>query len=78
MALATLQVSIIPKRMLTQTEAAHHCGRSLARFKIECPVPPVVFANGDRRWDVEDLDAWLNSLKGAESASIDSILARLE
>jgi len=52
---AVLQINVIPKRMLTTTEAAHHCGRSLTRFKVECPVQPVRFANGDVRYDVQDL-----------------------
>jgi hypothetical protein len=31
MSSAVLQINVIPKRMLSHTEAAHHCGRSLAR-----------------------------------------------
>ena len=37
MASATLQINVIPKRMLTAGEGAHHCGRSLTRFKIDFP-----------------------------------------
>jgi hypothetical protein len=75
---ATLQINVIPKRMLSQSEAAHHCGRSLSRFKIECPVQPVRFPNGDLRWDVLDCDGWLNSLKAGDGDhEADSIVARL-
>ena len=63
MSSATLQINIIPKRMLEKKEGAHHCGRSVRRFEIECPVHPIRFQNGDLRWDVQDLDAWINSLK---------------
>ncbi|MDC7785108.1 hypothetical protein GJ689_21605 [Rhodoplanes serenus] len=71
-----LKLSIVPKRMLTVDEAAGHCGRPVKRFQIECPVPAVIFPNGDRRFDVQDLDKWLDSLKvGADDA--DAIVARL-
>ena len=73
---ATVQLNIILKRMLTRKEAAHHCGRSLRRFNIECPVSPVLFPNGDERFDMKDLDGWLDTLKGTE-VDIDSILASL-
>jgi hypothetical protein len=78
MSSATLQINVIPKRMLTMAEAAHHCGRSLVRFKVECPVQPIRFSNGDVRYDVQDLDGWINSLKaGAGDYEADSILAKL-
>ena len=70
--------TVIPKRMLTVAESAHHCGRSLTRFKIECPVHPVRFPNSDVRYDVQDLDGWLTSLKaGAGDHDADAIVARL-
>jgi hypothetical protein len=63
MSVATFNLRIVPKRMLSKAEAAHHCGRSVKRFEIECPATPVEFQNGDRRWDVHDLDSWLDALK---------------
>jgi hypothetical protein len=77
MASATLQINIIPKRMLTKSEGAHHCGRSEKRFMVECPCRPVRFANGDVRWDVQDLDAWLTSLKTGGTDDSDAIIERL-
>ncbi len=75
---ATFQFSVVPKRMLTKSEAAHHCGRPIARFLAECPCEPVRFINGDKRFDVKDLDAWLDSLKvGASDHSVDSIIEKL-
>lgn len=74
---ATLQINIVPKRMLTKSEGAHHCGRSVKRFAVECPVQPTRFANGDLRWDVRDLDRWIDNLKGGEDADADAIVARL-
>ena len=49
---ATLQLNIVPRRMLTKNEAAAHCGRPPKRFEIECPVKPLKFPNGDQRYDV--------------------------
>ena len=78
MSSATLQINVIPKRMLTEKEAAHHCGRPVGRFKMECPCHPVAFPNGDRRFDVKDLDGWLDSLKaGNSNEDADAIVARL-
>ena len=78
MSSTTLQINVVPKRMLKQSEAATHCGRSATRFKIECPVQPVRFPNGDLRYDVRDLDPWLDSLKaGVGDHDADAIVARL-
>jgi hypothetical protein len=78
MASAVLQINVIPIRMLTMAEAARHCGRSLTRFKIECKVEPVAYPNGDKRYDVQDLDRWIDSLKaGAGDFEGDAIVAKL-
>jgi hypothetical protein len=78
MASATFQLNIIPKRVLTKTEAAHYCGRSISRFSIDCPCHPLRCTNGDVRWDVHDLDAWINSLKaGKPDQEADDIVGRL-
>lgn len=78
MAQTTLNVVFIPKRMLTKTEAAAHCGRPVKRFEIECPVRPIEFENGDIRYDLHDLDAWLDSLKsGHDQSDLATIVDRL-
>lgn len=74
---ATFQLNIIPKRMLTKAEAAHHCGRPVKQFEVECDVAPVRFPNGDLRYDVHDLDAWLDRLKGGANAETDEIIGQL-
>jgi hypothetical protein len=73
---AVLHLTIVSKRMLTLQEAAQHCGRSVKRFEIECPAAPVIFPNGDRRFDVHDLDKWLDSFKSGDDDA-DAIIARL-
>jgi hypothetical protein len=41
-------------------------------------VKPLRYANGDLRWDIQDLDAWINSLKaGIGDQDADTIVARL-
>jgi hypothetical protein len=71
-----LHLTIVSKRMLTLREAAQHCGRSVKRFEIECPAAPVMFPNGDHRFDVHDLDKWLDSFKSGDDDA-DAIIARL-
>jgi hypothetical protein len=73
---ATIILSFVPKRLLTKSEAAAHCGRSVRQFDAECPVAPVVFQNGDKRFDINDLDKWIATLKG-DPSDADAILARL-
>lgn len=74
----TLNIAVIPKRMLTKAEAAAHCGRPVKRFEAECPVRPIQFGNGDIRYDIQDLDAWLDSLKsGHDDSDLVSIINRL-
>jgi hypothetical protein len=77
MSCATVQLNIVPKRMLTKSEAAHHCGRPVKRFELECDVAPMKFPNGDRRYDVRDLDEWLDRLKSGDDDGDDSLIRRL-
>jgi hypothetical protein len=76
MSTALVNLTVISKRMLSKREAAEHCGRSPKRFEIECPVGPVRFPNGDLRFDVLDLNKWLDSLKNWDQDS-DDIIRRL-
>ncbi len=73
MSTALVNLTVISKRMLSKREAAEHCGRSLKRFEVECPVSPIRFPNGDLRVDVQDLDRWLDILKGNSEDSVEII-----
>jgi hypothetical protein len=75
MSVATLNVRVTPRRMLKPAEAAEYCGRPRRHFEAECPVAPIAFPNGDRLYDMRDLDRWIDSLKAGASA--DDIVARL-
>lgn len=74
----TLNLRIRPFRLLTKSEAADYCRRSGRKFEAQCPVKPVLMADGDRLWDVHDLDAWIDSIKAGPSDDADAIVARLE
>jgi hypothetical protein len=75
---ATLNLNVLQKRMLSKTEAAAHCGRPVKRFEIECPMQAVRFANGDARWDLRDLDTWIDGLKaGRPDQNAEAIVGRL-
>lgn len=73
MSTALVNLTVISKRMLSKREAAEHCGRSLKRFEVECPVSPVRFPNGDLRFDVQDLNRWLDMLKENDEDSVEII-----
>jgi hypothetical protein len=73
---ATLNLSIIARRMLSKADAAHYCGLAVRRFEVECPVRPVRV--GEKTlWDIRDLDEWLNTLKESKDDTADKIIARL-
>lgn len=75
---ANLNISVIEKRMLKQTEAADYTGLPLKYFKLTCPVQPVEMRPGTILWDKRDLDAWIDSMKeGAEMATQSAILQKL-
>jgi hypothetical protein len=47
------------------------------KFEAQCTVAPIIMPNGDKRWDVLDLDKWIDSLKAGKSSDADEIIARL-
>lgn len=77
MSSATLNLRVNPRRMLKASEAAEYCALSSRQFKAECPVAPVALGEAGERFDMRDLDRWLDTLKGS-SPEADAILARLD
>ena len=74
-----LDVEVPPRRMLKKAEAALYCRRPLSVFEREFPFKPIKFPNGDLRYDMHDLDTWLNSLKSdAQDLDIDAMIERLK
>ena len=77
MAATTLNLRVQPYRLLTRTEAAHYCRRSIKKFEAQCPVQPLKMTDGDLLWDVHDLDRWIESLKSGKLDEAEAALARL-
>ena len=73
---AMVQINIVPKRLLTKSEAASYCSRPVKRFELEFPHPPVMMPNGDKLYDREDCDRWIENLKTG-TVDANDIVARL-
>ncbi|MBL1436828.1 MAG: hypothetical protein COB08_011625 [Rhodobacteraceae bacterium] len=78
MANASLNIVVVDKRMLKQSEAATYTGLISKTFKAICPVRPIEMRPGVLSWDKRDLDKWIDSKKqGFETSSRDDILGKL-
>ncbi len=78
MATTNLNISVVEKRMMNPTEAAHYCGLAIKHFKVLCPVQPVALQPSSPRYDKSDLDKWLDDLKsGSDSMLQSQIVERL-
>lgn len=78
MANASLNLTVIEKRMLSATEAADYCGMATKHFRASCPVSPVHLVDKHERYDKRDLDQWIDNVKtGTADTSQDAILRRL-
>ena len=75
---ATLNLTVVQKRMMTETEAASYSGLPRKHFLASCPVRPVELHPGAIRYDRNDLDHWIDMLKNGDGdRSRDDILSRL-
>lgn len=54
----------VTPRLLTKTQAAAYCGVSPALFDRLCPVRPLRFSERLVRFDLVDIHAWMDALKG--------------
>ena len=57
-------------RLLTKSQAAAYCGVSAHTFTAKCPVAPISLGKGDRlrRYDVRQIDRWIDALGGGAEA----------
>jgi hypothetical protein len=57
------------QRLLKKQQAAAYCGVSIPTFAAVCPVPPIALGIGKRleRYDIRDLDDWIEGLKSSGS-----------
>lgn len=77
MASATLNLKVVPRRMLPVRDAAEYVGIPVKRFARECNVSPVSMPSGTLLYDMRDLDAWIDSLKSGAGDLDDDIVGRL-
>lgn len=55
-----------PRRLLTREEAARYCSVSTSTFDRVCGVRPVLlsdFSSKLKRYDIHDLDVWIDQRK---------------
>jgi hypothetical protein len=72
-----VNVAVRPYRLLTKSDAAHYCRRSVKKFGVECPVSPVRMPGGDELWDAHDLDRWIDGLKTGGEDQVEAIIRKL-
>ena len=78
MGTTNLNISVIDKRMLKQSEAASYTGLAVKHFKASCPVRPVELTRGTLLWDRRDIDRWIDTMKADHvEMTRDDILDRL-
>jgi hypothetical protein len=64
-------------RMLDKGQAAAYCGMCPAMFDALCPVGPVEYKPGMKRFDRVALDAWLDGLS-TSPATVGSLASRYD
>jgi hypothetical protein len=74
---ANLNIVTTNRRMLTTKEAADYCGLPTKKFSMLCAVSPVDLGKGYSRYDLRDLDKWLDSLQSPEDLDDEVLLGRL-
>lgn len=76
--MTSLNIVMTPRRLLTKAEAAQMCNMSGIAFDRLCPVRAVDLGDGKVRYDVRDLDDWIDGVKSSTpTESDDAILERL-
>jgi predicted HTH domain antitoxin len=77
MANAMLNIRIVQPRMVSLRQAADYVGLPLKRFPRLCSVRPIEMPESEKRYDVRDLDKWLDQLKVGDNDTDADILERL-
>jgi len=68
MSSASLNISIVEKRMFSATQAADYTGIPKKHFKATCPVQPIELRPGTVVYDKRDLDVWIEGVKAGNEA----------
>lgn len=72
-----LNIRVAPRRMLSLREAGDYCGIPAKRLPAITGIAPVEMPQGEKLYDIKDLDAWLDDLKNNALDSNAAILGRL-
>lgn len=72
-----LNIKVVQPRMMSMRQAADYIGIPLKRFTRICSVRPVALSDGDERYDIRDLDQWLDHLKAGHADPDNEIVGRL-
>ncbi len=75
---ATLNLRVSPRRMLSAREAAEYCGVPVKRLTVDCGVAPIKMPSGSPKYDMRDLDGWIDGMKFGQSNRDDDIVDRLD
>ena len=78
MANAMLNIRVVQPRMISVKQAADYVGIPLKRFPRICTVDPVAMPESQERYDIRDLDQWLDELKAGTADTDADILERLK
>lgn len=78
MANAMLNILVVQPRMISVKQAADYVGIPLKRFPRICTVDPVAMPENQERYDIRDLDRWLDQLKAGNADTDADILERLK
>lgn len=63
-----------PVRLLPKNLAARYCGVPVSRFANVCPKRPIRLADAEKlKWDIKDLDEWIDSIKNEDEAAEDMV-----
>lgn len=72
-----LNIRVVQPRMMSVRQAADYVGIPLKRFSRVCSVRPIAISEGDERYDIRDLDQWLDNLKAGHTDADTEIVGRL-
>jgi hypothetical protein len=78
MSIQLLKISVTPRGLLSKAEAAIFCGVPERHLNKLCPVKPVMLGDNKLRYDLRDLEKWIDSIKfDSEIEDVDAIVSQL-
>jgi hypothetical protein len=77
MADALLNIRVVQPRMMSIRQAADYVGLPLRRFPRICTVRPIAMPESEERYDIRDLDRWLDQIKAGNAETDAAIIGRL-